>query len=312
MDRLDVLQLGADDAFECGGVAALVEYLLRSNVNALLSDPVPPSVSVHDDICAHCHHPLTPDVREGNWICLGCATCTYMDASVQVKHGGIVAWADTLHHEVLYQYRPYKRKSRLMDVLNQVQNSKHATIPPDVLAAICVTFANLEDVSALTHAHVRTYMKMEGWGKYYKYIPQVLFHLKGKGPPTLPQKMQFAVMARFARLQRPFEELVKPLFKRKNFLCYTYVTRQCLFLEGAPLLLQESYSVSKDPSRLFKLDRMWKVMCESLGWTFRPLSAKGIKAFKTLKDPQPLDVQHRRDRTHPHPVEQLQAQTCRT
>jgi hypothetical protein len=287
MDLLDSLQCGADTAFECGGTLALVDYLLQANVNRLLNDdtdsvfvPVVP-----DDICVHCHCPLTPDVRNGNWICMGCGSCTFMDASVQVKHGGIVAWADTKHHEILYQYRPYKRKSRLMDVLNQVQNNKHASVPAPVLAAICQCFHEVGDPSTVRLHHVKKVMKMMGWGEYYKYIPQVLYHINKKATPSLPQGMRYAVMSRFAKLQRPFEELVKPLFKRKNFLSYTYVTRQCLFLEGAPLLLQESYFISRDPTRLFKLDRMWKVMCDSLGWTFRPLSTKGIKAFTPPGNP---------------------------
>jgi hypothetical protein len=160
-----------------------------------------------------------------------------------------------------------------------VQNNKHACVPPDILSAILHIFEGVTDLASLGAPELRKVMKLEGWGRYYKYTPQILYHLKGEGPPPLHPTMERNVLNRFAKLQRPFEELVKPRFKRKNFLCYTYVTRQCLFLEGAPLLLQESYSVSKDPTRLFKLDRMWKVMCDSLHWRFRPLSAKGIKAF---------------------------------
>jgi hypothetical protein len=287
MDVLDSLQCGADAAFERGGTFALVDYLLQADINRLLTCercPSPASALLHpDNVCVHCHGDLTPDVREGNWICLGCGSCTYMDASVQVMHGGTVAWADTLHTEIRCQYRPYNRRSRLMDVLNQAQNSKTASLPPHAMVALQQVFGGVSDKQTIKVAHLRHFMKMKGWGKYYKYIPQALYVLKGTRTPPLHQDTRRRVMARFARMQRVFEEVIKPTFKRKNFLNYSYVTRQCLFLEGAPVLLQENYSVTTDPARLFKLDRMWKVMCESLGWTFRPLSIKGIKAFGVPK-----------------------------
>jgi hypothetical protein len=166
-----------------------------------------------------------------------------------------------------------------MDVMNQVQNNKHASAPAPIVTEIQTLLQGVTDEHCITATHVRAIMKARGWGKHYKYIPQILFTLNQESTEFLPPGMHLRVQNRFAMLQRPFDELVKPQFKRKNFLCYNYVIRQCLFLEGASVLLQESYSVSRDPTRLFKLDRMWKVMCDSLGWPLRPLSAKGIKAF---------------------------------
>jgi hypothetical protein len=280
MELIDTLQAAADAAHALGGQDALISYLLQADVNQLLHPSVSNTeVIVSDDVCIHCHLPLTPHISDGDWVCHSCGTCTLMDASVQVKHGGTVSWADTRHVRPCVPHRAYARRSRLMDVINQVQNNKHASAPASVVTDIQTLLQGVIDKHSITATHIKAVMKASGWGKYYKYIPQILFSLNQENTEFLHPSTHVRVEARFAMLQRPFNELIRSQFKRKNFLCYNYVIRQCLFLEGASMLLQESYSVSRDPTRLFKLDRMWKVMCESLSWPFRPLSAKGIKAF---------------------------------
>jgi hypothetical protein len=282
MEVIDTLQAAADAAHALGGPDALISYLLQADVKQLLHPSVTSNKeepTIRDDVCAHCLSPLTPHVSDGDWVCHTCGTCTFMDASVQVKHGGIVSWADTRYVRPCVPSRAYARRSRLMDVMNQMQNNKHASAPAPVVTEIQTLLRGVTDKRSITATHIRAIMKASGWGKYYKYVPQILFTINQETAQFLHPTMHVLVEARFARLQRPFEELVKSQFKRKNFLCYNYVIRQCLFLEGASLLLQETYSVSRDPTRLFRLDRMWKVMCDSLHWPFRPLSAKGIKAF---------------------------------
>jgi Poxvirus Late Transcription Factor VLTF3 like len=287
-EKATELELGADAAFSNGGTEALIRFLLDSDLRSLM--PATPvsvqrKLSFDDATPATGHCPtcecgryMTPHTTEGDWVCHGCGTCRLMDAGTQACHGGFVSWADATDRTTTAVSRAYDRKNRLSDVLNQTHNRKRASLPRDVADEIRHAFSGVTVRDSITIGHVKTYMKVRGWGIHYKYAPAILFEIAGRRKtPQIPHDMEGRIFARHAMLQRPFETLVKPTFKRKNFMCLKYVMRQCLYLEGASSALQEAYVITSNTTRLTKLDDMWRVMCDALSWSYRPLCTETLK-----------------------------------
>lgn len=103
--------------------------------------------------------------------------------------------------------------------------------------------------------------------QYYEHMLHIISQLSGKHPPTLKRETEEEIKQMFKEIQEPFEKY-RPK-ERTNFLSYSYILHKFFqilkmdeFLCYFPLL--------KSREKLKQHDKLWKLICNDLGWTFFP------------------------------------------
>lgn len=123
----------------------------------------------------------------------------------------------------------------------------------------------ITNLSTLTHAKVRAYLKKLGYNKYYEHIPHIICRLNGKKPPTITPEIEEKLRQMFKEIQEPF---VKHRPKdRKNFLSYSYVLHKFVELLSQDELLV-LFPLLKSREKLYEQDKIWKCICADLKWEF--------------------------------------------
>jgi len=108
-------------------------------------------------------------------------------------------------------------------------------------------------------------LKRLGLTQYYEHITYIISKLSGVPPPTISRETEEKIRLMFRQIQQPFEKY-RPK-SRTNFLSYSYVLHKFFqllelddFVKYFPLL--------KSREKLKQQDRIWKRICDDLGWDF--------------------------------------------
>ena len=102
---------------------------------------------------------------------------------------------------------------------------------------------------------------------YYEHIPYIKSKITNKPAPTISREIENEFKKMFDLIQEPFEKYCPKT--RINFLSYSYVLHK--FVELLDLHdLKKQFTLLKSRQKLQEQDRIWKLICEDLGWKYYP------------------------------------------
>jgi ribosomal protein L37AE/L43A len=213
-------------------------------------------VSVHS--CQNCGSTeLERDQSSSDDICRECGTTFY----IQSEEVGYREEQD-IEKTIVYSYR---RENHFNEWIAQFQAKESTNVPSDVIEKLRSEFKKqkIKDVSEITHAKVKEFLKKLGMSKYYEHIPYITSILNGIQPPTMPQTLEDKLRIMFKHIEKAWEKN-KPA-DRKNFLSYSYTLYKMCELLGEDDYLP-CFQLLKSKEKLYKQDQMWKSICKELQW----------------------------------------------
>lgn len=167
---------------------------------------------------------------------------------------------------------PYRRSNHFNEYLDSFMARLSCTLPENIFERIFKELKKqrITDYSTLTQKRIRQIMKDLRMNKYYESAPFILYKIKGEKPPEITRAIEEELKSNFDLIQTPFEKVVKVIApERKNFLSYSYTIFKMLQLMELDHLL-EYFTLLKSREKLILQDKLWKAICEELGWRFIP------------------------------------------
>ena len=169
----------------------------------------------------------------------------------------------------LYNYRTlpkrcYRREDHFKEVLAQFQGSEGKEIPRQLLDQIR---GEIKDVENTNQSEIKQILRKLKLTKYVENANSITFALTGQQPPYIKRETQDKMIRLFKQIVRAWDALVKD--RSQNFLNYYFVVYKLLDLMDQTELLPK-VPLLRTPLRLRRHDRIWRQVCEELGWTFRP------------------------------------------
>jgi ribosomal protein L32 len=167
-----------------------------------------------------------------------------------------------IEKNIVYSYR---RENHFNEWIAQFQAKESTNVPSDVIEKLRSEFKKqkIKDISEITHAKVKEFLKKLGLSKYYEHIPYITSILNGLKPPTMPQALEDKLRMMFTEIEKAWEKN-KPA-DRKNFLSYSYTLYKMCELLGEDEYLP-CFQLLKSKEKLYKQDQMWKAICKELQW----------------------------------------------
>ena len=164
-------------------------------------------------------------------------------------------------------YFAYKRTNHLNEILNQIQAKESTDIPDEVLELIKeeIRKERIKDLTKLTNAKVRHFLRKLNLNKYYEHIAHIINKLNGLPPPIITKPVEDKLRICFREIQGPWMEITKK--PKKNFLNYHYVLHKCIELLGHDEY-KSLFPLLKSREKLQSHDLLWKIICARLNWEF--------------------------------------------
>lgn len=161
----------------------------------------------------------------------------------------------------------YKRMNRLDEWITQYQAKETTEIPEEVLDKILMEIKKdrIDDLSKLSMAKVRNYLKKLGLNKYYEHVPHIIYCLNGLPTPRLSQETEEKLRSMFRQIQDIFDQVCPP--DRTNFLSYSYLLRKLLELLGEDEH-KMYFRLHKSREKIYQHDKVWQKICKLLNWQF--------------------------------------------
>lgn len=215
-------------------------------------------------LCSACNIEKIITVNDGAFICPNCGE---LDNIIFENDKPTYKGSD---QENITTY-PYKRINHFQEILNQVQGRESTQVPDEVYDNILLELKKqrVSDLSVLNHKMMKAILKKLNYNRFYEHIPHIINKLSGLPPPNLTREIEEKFRQMFKMIQEPFA-LYCPKNgpnKRKNFLNYSYVLYKfCELLELDHLLI--CFPLLKNKEKLQEQDRIWKQICNHLGWQF--------------------------------------------
>lgn len=167
---------------------------------------------------------------------------------------------------------PYRRSNHFNEYLDSFMARQTGTLPDEIFEKIYKELRKqrVTDYSTLTQKRLRSIMKDLRFNKYYESAPFILYQIKGEKPPQITPAIEQELKSNFDLIQDPFETVVQKIApERKNFLSYSYTIFKMLQLMELDHLL-EYFTLLKSREKLLVQDKIWKGICEIVGWRFIP------------------------------------------
>lgn len=199
--------------------------------------------------------------NSGDDICTDCARATVaMELNVDYKD------EKDMDKTIVYSY---KRENHFNEWINQFQAKETTTIPKHIIDELKVELRKnkLFKQSDITQKRIHEFLKKLGYSKYYEHAPYITTLLHGTTPPTMSQELETKLRSMFHMIQKPFDKFCPG--ERTNFLSYSYVLYKFCELLGEDDFLQ-FFPLLKSREKLYKHDRIWKLITAELRWEFIP------------------------------------------
>jgi hypothetical protein len=233
------------------------------------TDAVTPAFYRNDDAaketsCERCDATLLFNTRESSMVCSQCGfVLTFMELS-----DANLTYDQEVNQDVVSSFA-YKRLNHFCEWVNSLQAKENTEIPENVIEAVRAEFkkARITQRGDIKPTRVREYLKKLGFNKFYEHTNYVVSILNGVPPPKLTRELEEKLKAMFSKIQEPFNRNCPPT--RKNFLSYSYVLFKFCELLGEDDLLPH-FPLLKSAEKLFAQDKIWRKICQELGWQFIP------------------------------------------
>lgn len=175
--------------------------------------------------------------------------------------------------DVEFVSQSYKRANHFLEWLNSIQAKSSFVVPDDVIAQIIrhLVQSGVRAASGVTCENVRQALKNLRLRAYYEHVCQIACRISGGAPPRFRPEIEERLRLMFLAVQQPFE---RARGLRKNFLSYSYILMQFLWLLGIDIdsVPRLAFTMLKGPDKLEKQNAIYREICRELDWSFRPLS----------------------------------------
>lgn len=236
--------------------------LLENYMSLVDPDYINDKIKPLEDKCKFCKSSdITTMLNDGYIYCNVCHTMEYMIVD---------------HDKPSYKdppkeitYFSYKRINHLNEWLNQIQGKETTEIPEEIYDKILMEIKKqrITNMAELSYDKVKKILKQLKVHKYYEHIPHIINRLNGLPMPNFSQDLEEKLRTMFKQIQTPFLKHSPP--NRKNFLSYSYVLHKFLqLLEKDEYLI--FFQLLKSRDKLAAQDKIWKKICEEVGWQFIP------------------------------------------
>ena len=164
---------------------------------------------------------------------------------------------------------PYKRINHFNEWLSQFQAKESTCIPELVYNSILNELKKIRftDLSKLNIKKVKSILKKLRLQQYYEHIPHIISKITGNNPPEISRETEEVLRHMFRDIQIPFEKHCPKT--RTNFLSYSYVLHKfCQLLELDDFI--KCFPLLKSREKLRQQEKIWKNICNELGWQYYP------------------------------------------
>lgn len=216
-------------------------------------------------VCQACKVPLVIDNTQSQTICPECGVCRTYTGLSRMN----LSYTEEVNLQSVNSFS-YKRINHFVEWLNSIQAKETTEISDEVVDAVREEFrkTRVKSSTQITPAKVRQFLKKLHLQKLYDHSNAICMRIKGQSAPTFTPELEQQLKHMFFQVQAPFEAAIANT-KRKNFLSYSYCLYKFFQLLGHGELL-EYCSLLKDRLKLFQQDKIFKSICEQLGWPFYP------------------------------------------
>jgi hypothetical protein len=226
----------------------------------------PMEYSKSEDFCSDCGEYRELINQEAILVCPSCG-----DEVSVVMESDKPSYKDPPHENM---YFAYKRINHFKEQLSHFQAKETTKIPQEVYDVILVEFKKEKraNLAYLTRSRVKKYLQKYthlNYNKYYENINQIICHLNGMQPLSMPPEVEDQLCNMFLKIQDPFEKHCPP--GRTNFLSYSYVIHKFCQLLGYDEYLPY-FNLLKSKDKLHQQDKIWKKVSQDVGWKYYPSS----------------------------------------
>lgn len=217
------------------------------------------------DSCTACGGPVLIVEQKSSMCCSVCGLSKpFIDmTAIQSMQRGNVEFVS----------QSYKRANHFLEWLNSIQAKSSFVVPEEVIVQIVYHLARsgIAAASAVTCENVRMSLKHLRLRAYYEHVCQIACRISGGAPPRFRPEVEERLRLMFLAVQQPFE---RARGQRKNFLSYSYILMQFLWLLGidSDTVPRLAFTMLKGPDKLEKQNAIYREICRELDWSFRPLS----------------------------------------
>ena len=208
--------------------------------------------------CSNCENELILHLSEGKLICTDCGYCEEI-----IMDSDKPNYKDPIPDVTAYAY---KRINHFNEWLAQFQAKESTDIPEDVYERILdeIKKQRLLDKN-ISPRKMRAILKKLSLNKYYEHVQHIINKVSGIPPPKITREVEEKFRQMFKEAQEPFSIYCPK--NRKNFLSYSYTLHKfCQLLELDDFL--PCFPLLKSRDKLKEQDRIWKSICNYLGWQF--------------------------------------------
>ena len=164
-------------------------------------------------------------------------------------------------------YYAYKKINHLNEWLAQFQAKETTEIAPAILEQIRTELRKerITDMSKLKPSKLKEVIKKLKLNRCYDHVAHILNRLNGISAPVLSREVEEKLRFMFKEIQFSFVKHCPK--KRSNFLSYSFVLYKfCELLELDDYL--PCFPLLKSREKLYMQDKIWKKICEDMGWEF--------------------------------------------
>ena len=166
-------------------------------------------------------------------------------------------------------YTAYIRLNHFKEILSQFQAKETTQIPESVIEDIRnrIKKERIQDfVKEINYDKMRDILRKLGYNKYFEHI-QYINSIFGIRPPIMNEELHETLCVLFIEIQKPWA--VHCPANRTNFFNYTYTLYQlCVLLDQTQYL--PYIPMMKDREKQLEQDMIWKKVCNSLDWLYKP------------------------------------------
>lgn len=198
--------------------------------------------------------------------CTHCGYCaSYLDATTSsVSFGDDIEFANF----------SYKRINHFSEWLSNIQGTETYEVPDDVLRAVCGELFRQRVAEAdVTYKKVREVLKVLKLRKQYEHTTQITCRITNRPLPRLSTRTQEMCRLMFRACQEPFSRHAGMVCQgRKNFMSYSYILYQFLFILGESQEILEAFTLLKGRDKRQRMDEVFALIAADLDWDFCPTS----------------------------------------
>jgi len=202
-----------------------------------------------------CYDPLEVTTRD-NIICKNCLTVLGVES--------IGAWSDT---SSLVTKSSYERMPHFTHLLEAAQGIDRVKLPQTLVSDVCefIRYNGFENsVESIRFALKSLACSHPRYETFYPSAPRILYLITGNIHPQMSDETMATLHQMFKKAQPVLD---RHTTHRKSAISYPYIIHKLLEIIGEYEWMNH-FKLLKSRGPLFKLDVIWRQVCEELGWPF--------------------------------------------